>query len=77
MKSHYPENKLTIGGGIVGAIEAYFAYLEAKNNGKKIRITIHEKNESISETTTSHIVPSLTPDEILSVVPRGQELVKK
>lgn len=78
MKSHYPENKLTIvGGGIVGAIEAYFAYIEAKNNGKKIRITIHEKNESISETTTSHIVPSLTPDEILSVVPRGQELVKK
>ena len=26
---------------------------------------------------TAHIVPSLTPDEILSVVPRGQELINK
>lgn len=77
MESRYPQDKLTIiGGGIVGALEAYFAY-RAQKDGKKIRITIHEKNQSISGTTTSHIVPSLTPDEILSVVPRGQELVKK
>jgi hypothetical protein len=73
-----PQEKLTIiGGGIVGAMEAYLAFLEAKKQGKPLRVTIYEKNKSISETTVSHIVPSLTPDEILSVVPRGQELVKK
>ncbi|MFO2569240.1 FAD dependent oxidoreductase [Legionella quinlivanii DSM 21216] len=74
----YPKQKLAIiGGGIVAAMEAYFAYLDAKKTGESIRITIHEKNKTLSETTTAHIVPSLTPDEILSVVPRGQELVKK
>lgn len=78
MESRYPQDKLTIiGGGIVGALEAYFAYLDAQKEDKKVRVTIHEKNKTLSETTTSHIVPSLTPDEILSVVPRGQELVKK
>lgn len=78
MESRYPQDKLTIvGGGIVGALEAYFAYLDAQKSGRKIRVTIHEKNQSHSGTTTAHIVPSLTPDEILSVVPRGHELVKK
>jgi len=78
MGNRYPENKLTIvGGGIVGALEAYFAYLDGQKEGKQVRVTIHEKNKALSETTTSHIVPSLTPDEILSVVPRGQELVEK
>jgi len=74
----YPSNKLTIvGGGIIAALEAYYAYLDAKNNNKKLRVTIHEKNTTIAETTTSNIVPSLTPDEILSVVPRGPALVEK
>jgi len=78
VKSRYPEDKLTIiGGGIIGVLEAYFAYLDAQKAGKKIRVTINERNKNISDTTTSHIVPSLTPDEILAVVPRGQELVKK
>lgn len=74
----YPTSKLTIvGGGIIGFLEAYYAYLEARDRGERIRVTIHEKNDSIKSTTTAHIVPSLTPDEILSVVPRGQELIKK
>ncbi len=74
----YPKNKLTIvGGGIVGFLEAYYAYLEAKRRGERIRVTIHEKNQTLKGTTTAHIVPSLTPDEILSVVPRGQELIEK
>jgi len=78
MKSRYPQSKLTIvGGGIIGALEAYYAFMEAKNQGKQIRITIFEKNKSLSETTTANIVPSLTPDEILSVVPRGPMLVEK
>ena len=42
----YPQNKLTIvGGGIIGALEAYHAYLDAKSKGGQVRITIHEKNK--------------------------------
>ncbi len=78
MQVRYPKNKITIvGGGLIGAIEAYLAYLEAKQQNEQIRITVYEKNKEITDTTTSHLVPSLTPDEILAVVPRGQELVKK
>ena len=78
MNSKHPQQKFNIiGGGIIGAMQAYYAYLEAKKNGEQVRITIHEKNTSITDTTTTHLVPSLTPDEILSVVPRGQELVNK
>jgi hypothetical protein len=70
-------NKLTIiGGGIIGAFEAYFAYIEAKKNNCQLRVTIYEKNSKTSDTTTSHIVPSLTPNEILAVLPNGNELVK-
>lgn len=73
-----PNDKVTIvGGGIVGVLEAYFAYKEAMQQSKQIRVTIYEKNEDLSKTTTSNIVPSLTPDEILSVVPRGAALVEK
>lgn len=78
MKSRRPGNKLTIiGGGIIGAMEAYAAYQEAKQNGETIRITIYEKHPELKQSTTGNIVPSLTPDEILSVVPRGQELTAK
>src|SRR6476620_5419114 len=78
MNSHHPQNKLTIlGGGIVGVLEAYYAYLDARKHGNKLRVSIYEKNEKISDTTVSHLVPSLTPDEILAVVPPGQELLNK
>jgi len=71
-------DKLTIvGGGIVGALEAYFAYKEAKKEDKQIRVTVYDKNEDLSKTTILNIVPSFTPDEILSVVPRGTALVEK
>jgi len=74
----YPQNKLTIvGAGIVGFLEAYTAWLIAMLRGERVRVTIHDKNYTIKGTTTAHIVPSLTPDEILSVVPRGQELINK
>jgi hypothetical protein len=74
----YPKSKLTIiGGGIIGFLEAYYAYLAASQRGDRIRVTIYEKNETIQETTTAHLVPSLTPDEILAVVPKGQELMNK
>ena len=51
--------------------------LDANYRGERIRVTIHDKNQTMKGTTTAHIVPSLTPDEILSVVPRGQELINK
>ena len=82
-----PLNSKTIivGGGIIGALESYYAYKDAQKNGEKICITVYEKGESLgtssngqSSTNTSYnIVPSLTIDEILSVVPRGSELVEK
>lgn len=74
----YPEKKLTIiGCGIISALEAYFAWQSAKACGEQIRISMYDKNQDISETTVSHLVPSLTPDEILAVVPRGDELLEK
>lgn len=74
----YPSQKITmVGGGIIAALETYFAWLDAKQHDEPVRITVYEKNVDISATTTSNIVPSLTPDEILSVVPRGQELINK
>jgi len=71
------QDVVIVGGGMVGGIEAYYAHLDAKRHKIPLRITIYEKNASIADTTISNIVPSLTCDEILSVVPRGQELVKK
>lgn len=75
--SQRPRKKLTIiGGGIIAAFEAYFAYLDALSRQERIAITLYEKNPSVQDSTIARIVPSLTPDEILSVVPRGPELVK-
>ncbi len=74
-----------IGGGIVGALESYYAYKEALVNGSPLCITVYEKGEGfnsstknqLSTNTSCNIVPSLTIDEILSVVPRGNDLVQK
>lgn len=73
-----------VGGGVIGALEAYTAYKEAQKNGTKICITIYEKGNSFesiddrsSTNTAYNIVPSLTPDEILCVVPRGSDLIEK
>lgn len=74
-----------VGGGIIGALESYYAFKDAQKKGEKLCITVYEKGESFgssnkgqSSTNTSYnIVPSLTIDEILSVVPRGSELVEK
>ena len=36
-KNDYPAHKITIiGGGIIGALEAYYAYLDAKKSNNKI-----------------------------------------
>src|ERR1700733_14264693 len=74
-----------IGGGIIGAFESYYAYQDAQKNAEKICITVYEKNDAftsldkdgVSTNTSYNIAPSLTIDEILSVVPRGSQLVEK
>ncbi len=82
------EKTVIVGGGIIGALEAYYTHLDAVKNGRNTQVVIYEKGSSFSEealsknkkasTNTSYnIFPSLTPDEILSVVPRGPELVEK
>ncbi len=68
---------IIIGGGHVGLIEACLAYLRAHKNGQELQIEIFEKNQKIEETTAANIWNSHTPDEIVSVVPRGQELRQK
>jgi hypothetical protein len=74
----HPHNKLTvIGGGIIGALEAYYAWLSAEQAKEQVRVTVIEKNATVMGSTSTNIVPSLTPDEILSVVPRGKELMAK
>lgn len=78
-------NTSIVGGGIIGALESYYAYKDAEKDGAKICITVYEKGDSFdyssngqsSTNTAYNIVPSLTIDEILSVVPRGSELVEK
>ena len=71
------ENELTIiGGGIAGALHAYHAHCESIANKTKTCVTIYEKNKLVTDTTVTNIVPSFTPDEILSVVPRGKALVE-
>jgi glycine/D-amino acid oxidase-like deaminating enzyme len=78
MPNDYAQNKVTIiGGGIIGFMEVYFAYLKAQKKNERLRATIYEKNERFDQTTAAKIAPSLTPDEILSVVPRGTLLVEK
>lgn len=73
-----PECEVTIlGGGIAGALHAYLAHREAFKNGNKVRVIICEKNKSIADTTTLNVVFSLTPDEIVAVIPRSDELLKK
>ncbi len=73
------QSKISIvGGGIIGALESYYAYQDAHNKNEKIGITIYEKGSELGTTNTAYnIAASLTPDEILSVVPRGKDLVEK
>lgn len=71
------KNLNIIGGGIVGSMEAYYAYLDAKKNNTSLKVTIYEQYNSTSFTTASNIAASLTFNEILAVIPKGKELVKK
>ena len=61
----------------LGLIEALLTHLRAKEKGQTVRVTIYEKNASTSQTTAANIWNSHTPDEIVSVVPRGKEVEEK
>lgn len=70
--------KVTIvGGGIIGAMYAYVTYMDAKRNNEQVRITIYDKNQSINQSTAAKLTPSLTPNEILAVVPPADVLIDK
>jgi hypothetical protein len=75
----YQEQKriIIIGGGHLGLIEAYLAFLRAEANGEEICIDIFEKNASMADTTAANIWNSHTADEIVAVVPCGTELDEK
>lgn len=77
METAQEKQYIILGGGHVGLIEAYSAYLRAQKSGEKIRITIFEKNAKAGDTTAANIWNSHTPDEIVAVVPRGAELEAK
>ncbi len=73
-----PDGKLVItGGGIIGALTTYYAHKEATQKGRKLRVTINEKNKTIEETTACIILPSLTALETGAVIPIGRALVDK
>lgn len=76
-KTAKTEKIIIVGGGHIGLVEAYLAWHKAKTNGENIIIEIFEKNPKVTDTTASNIWNSHTPDEIASVVPRGQELAQK
>ena len=71
------KNVVIIGGGHAGLVEAYGIYKRAQKNNEDVRIRIIEKNANIHHTTAANIWKSHTPDEIISVVPRGHELANK
>ena len=65
-----PKRKQTIiGAGIVGAMEAYYAWKDAEEKGEQIRISIYDGHQTLAETTVQNIMPSLTIDEMMAVIP--------
>lgn len=74
----YPQEKITFtGGGIIAALELYYLLLSAKQKQEPVRVSVYEKNKTLGETTTCNNFPSLTFNEIGSVVPFGELLIQK
>ncbi|ARB92107.1 FAD-binding oxidoreductase [Legionella longbeachae] len=63
------------GNGIVALMIAYFAFLKAREEDKAIKISIRGKYP-ITQTTAAFLVPSLSWNEILSVVPPGKKFIE-
>lgn len=75
--AHEVKHLHIVGGGMLGVMQAYHEYKLAEQDGKQLRITIYEKHKNLSDTTVANLVPSLTPDEILAVVPPADQFVDK
>ncbi len=73
---HADKHVVIVGSGIIGAVEALFAYQDAVENNIDLKISILEKDADL-QSTAMNIAPSLTCDELASVVPTGSELVAK
>jgi hypothetical protein len=63
------------GNGIVGLMIAYFCYLNARESNQNIRIVVRGQYP-VNQSTAASLVPSISWNEILSVVPAGKELLK-
>lgn len=70
------KDKISIAGnGIIALMTAYFLFLRAKKEGKPIKITLRGKYP-VDQTTAAFLAPSLSWNEILSVVPPGKKLLE-
>lgn len=68
--------KISIAGnGIVALMIAYLLFLRAKEENKPLKMTVRGKYR-INETTAAFLVPSLSWNELLSVVPPGSKLLE-
>lgn len=77
MSKNFPDKEINIvGAGIIAYLASYLISKSSLEKGQKIKINIFEKNHSINDTTVMHLVPSLTPDEMLAVIPPVDELLK-
>lgn len=73
---HADKHVVIVGSGIIGAMEALLAYQDAIKNNVDLKISILEKDAGL-QSTAMNIAPSLTCDELASVVPTGSKLVEK
>lgn len=71
------DHLVIVGSGIATAIDSLYAYIDSVINKTSLQITMFEKSSSVDQSAATQIAPSLTPDEIMSVIPRGSALVEK
>ncbi|MBP6870286.1 hypothetical protein KBC04_05360 [Candidatus Babeliales bacterium] len=71
------DHLIIVGSGIAAAVESLCAYVDSVVHNTLLKITILEKSSSIDQSPATQIAPSLTADEIVSVVPRGAALIEK
>lgn len=63
------------GNGIVGLMIAYLTHLRARENNERVRVTMRG-TYPVAKTTAGYLFPSITENEILSVVPPGKKLLQ-
>lgn len=71
------DHLVIVGSGIAAAVDALYAYIDSVAHQTFLQITMFEKSSSVDQSAATQIAPSLTPDEIMSVIPRGAALIEK